>query len=816
GTFNQCAEYRQILVTPTTQSIGNLVDVRTEVYDPDGDPVTVGVQAVGACGNVQYVNGDTAASCEAVIDCEAVVNTVECTDVGLCQIIVALSDDGFTSCDGLLPDGSNNDAARRTIDVDCTIAQGCGNGQQDPGEDCDPPDGIFCDDNCQAIDPCAAPDACPEGDACNPVVCSANPDDNTAICEPDPGSAAGNKCSPPDDGFCDGLGNCVSCNVNADCPDDGNECTAEVCNEGSCESVPVLDGTLCNNDAGTCNAGVCELPLVCEYVQDFELLNQGSSTALSADGWLVFGNVFAPDGSFIYNYGPNPFPAPNGGPGFCGIDIGQGGPEQGAQQLVVYNDYNNTDHANGLIIEAIVFQERTIVAADVGTTISFSFDAKRGNINDPSGNSTALAFIKTINPNADFATTNFITEDTTNLPTTWGSFTISLPINAGLVGQILQFGAQSRATSYEGSGVFYDNMALCTAGGGGGEIDLRPLPEIYTTGKAINYSPYRAGGPGVGEMPSDAQVLEDLALLQSAGYNLLRLFGGDAVSEKIVSLAAANFPDMRFQQGLFLEGLAPGSAQENCDSPLNDSQVATAIRLANDYDNVVTVSVGNETSFYAAFMPLSCLEGYIIETRNNVTLPVTADDDYTFYANFFGRSPDNVLRLIDFVSIHTYPFLNYQQWDWRQEGVPAGPLRAEAMMNASLVKAQDNYQAVYNYRYLDALGRSVTIGESLPIVIGETGWKWRQTTPTQEIETYAANPVNARWYYDLMQGWEGAAGGPWTIFVFQTFDEAWKGTDDGWGFWDASRSPNYALCGTPAGFACNDPVYQGAGYYSSP
>ena len=41
GTFNQCAEYRQILVTPTTQSIGNLIDVATEVYDPDGDPITV-------------------------------------------------------------------------------------------------------------------------------------------------------------------------------------------------------------------------------------------------------------------------------------------------------------------------------------------------------------------------------------------------------------------------------------------------------------------------------------------------------------------------------------------------------------------------------------------------------------------------------------------------------------------------------------------------------------------------------------------------------------------------------------------------------
>jgi len=301
--------------------------------------------------------------------------------------------------------------------------------------------------------------------------------------------------------------------------------------------------------------------------------------------------------------------------------------------------------------------------------------------------------------------------------------------------------------------------------------------------------------------------------LQTAGYDLLRLFGADPVSEKILALAAQNFPEMRFQQGLFLEGLA-GPAAAECDSAINDSQVATAIRLANTYSSVVTVSVGNETSFFAPFMPLNCLEGYITETRNNVTQPVTADDDYTFYANFFGRSPDGVLRLIDFVSIHTYPFLNYQQWDWRQEGVPAGPLRAEAMMNASLAKAQDNYQAVYDYRYRDASGRTVTVGETLPIVIGETGWKWRQTTPTQEIETYAANPVNAKWYYDLMQGWEGSAGGPSTIFIFQTFDEAWKGTDDGWGFWDEFRTPNYALCGTPAGSACNDPLYEGAGYYS--
>jgi exo-beta-1,3-glucanase (GH17 family) len=753
GSFNQCAEYRQILVTPTTQAIGNLVDVRTEVYDPDGDDVTVGVQAVGACSNVEFSNGDTAASCETVSGCDAVVNTVECTDVGLCQIIVALSDDGFTSCNGLLPDGSNNNAARSTIAVGCTAAQGL----------------------CAGV-------TCPDAGECL-----------TNVCDP-----ADGQCKPQNDGIntgcdlggsagvCDGAGACVECNMDSQCG------AGETCVNNACEGAA----------------------LVCEYEQDFEGLGlpADDAAALTNDGWRIFANVFQPDGTtYIRGYGGGG--APNGGDGYSAVVAGEGGPDQGEQQLSIYGDYiNQPDQTAGNVIESNVYQERTIEAGDVGNTYTFTADFKRGNIE---GASTALAFIKTLNPAAGFETTNFITEDTTNADTNWNTLSIEITIDAGLVGQLLQYGFQNTSSNNQGSGIFYDNVSFCAPGGGGNPgIELRPLPEIYTTGNAINYSPYRAGGPGAGEVPSDADILEDLGHLQSAGYNLLRLFGGDAVSAKILELAAANYPEMRFQQGLFLEGLAPGPPADNCQSTLNDSQVATAIQLANTYSSVATVSVGNETSFYALFMPLNCLEGYITETRNNVTQPVTADDDYTFYANFFGRSPDEVLRRIDFVSIHTYPFLNYTQWDWQQLGVTAGPLRAEAMMNASLAKAQQNYQAVYDYRYRSASGVTVTVGASLPIVIGETGWKWRQTTPSQEIETYAANPVNAKWYLDLMRSWERSPGGPLTIFPFEAFDEAWKGTDDGWGFWDELRRPLYALCGTPAGAACNDPLYEGAGYYS--
>jgi len=190
------------------------------------------------------------------------------------------------------------------------------------------------------------------------------------------------------------------------------------------------------------------------YDQDFEALVQADPQALGNNGWKVFANVFSPDHSAYY-YGYGVFPAPNNSGGFCGIDLAGGG-AQGTQDMVVYSDYNNGDHANGNQIEANVFQEQVIGAGDVGSTWVFQFDAKKGNLESPT---TALAFIKTLNPAWGYATTNFITLDTTNLAGDWAAYTLTFTVNDPiLVGQILQFGFSSTAGNYKGSGVFYDNV----------------------------------------------------------------------------------------------------------------------------------------------------------------------------------------------------------------------------------------------------------------------------------------------------------------------------------------------------------------------
>jgi len=251
------------------------------------------------------------------------------------------------------------------------------------------------------------------------------------------------------------------------------------------------------------------------YSQNFESLVLADPAALSADGWVVYGNVFTP--ALVYLYGYGPFPAPNGGTAFCSIDTGQGGAEQGAQQLSVYSDYNNGDHANGNLVESNVYREQMIGAADVGDTWVFAFDAKLGNLVAPT---TAVAFIKTL-ALPSYTLTNFLTVNTTTIPSTWSNYSISIPIDAGLAGQILQIGFASTATNYVSSGVFYDNISWAVQSSTGvrdgsrqESLVLRAAPNPFAGSTRIDYATAQAG-------PADVSIYD------ITGRRVATIFRGD-------------------------------------------------------------------------------------------------------------------------------------------------------------------------------------------------------------------------------------------------------------------------------------------------
>jgi len=192
------------------------------------------------------------------------------------------------------------------------------------------------------------------------------------------------------------------------------------------------------------------------YSQDFESLNLSSPTALGDNGWKIFANVFDNSSNYLYGYGV--FPAPNGGSGFSSIATGEGGAAQGSQYLNGFSDYNNTDHGNNRFIEANVFQEQTISAADLGKVATFTFDYKASSQFGPAGSASALAFIKVLD-STNFSLLAFPTLVTTTASgSNWATGSVSLTIDNAWTGQILQFGFLNRATNYDPTGVYYDNI----------------------------------------------------------------------------------------------------------------------------------------------------------------------------------------------------------------------------------------------------------------------------------------------------------------------------------------------------------------------
>jgi hypothetical protein len=216
------------------------------------------------------------------------------------------------------------------------------------------------------------------------------------------------------------------------------------------------------------------------YEQNFDGLDAADSAALgtAGDGWLIFGLVFdgdpgaPPNGNFKFDYG-NVFPAPNGGPGFSAIASGEGqGSPETDQYLNIYSDYNCCQPGQGHFdqsapfdrVQSPVYQEQTIGAEDIGSTWYFSFDAKLPSSDGCSttATSTCVAFIKTIDPNAGFSETNFITFDASTLDdSSWSGHSLQIDLtNPALEGQLLQFGFQSVSEQFGNTGVYFDNLSF--------------------------------------------------------------------------------------------------------------------------------------------------------------------------------------------------------------------------------------------------------------------------------------------------------------------------------------------------------------------
>jgi len=293
-------------------------------------------------------------------------------------------------------------------------------------------------------------------------------------------------------------------------------------------------------------------------------------------------------------------------------------------------------------------------------------------------------------------------------------------------------------------------------------------------GNAICYSGYRQDqNPRTGVYPSHHEVKEDLLIL-AKNWDYLRLYDSSRHAEIVLDVIESESLDFKVMLGVDL-----GAELSNPECPWgadfseetlranradNDRQVDRAIELANRYpDSVFAVAVGNEAAveWTDHLVSVDRLIEHVRKVKRAVDQPVTSCDNYVPWTNKL----EPLAAELDFISIHTYP-----AWEHR------------TMVDA-VEYTQENYHSVQDH-YPDKL-----------VVITEAGWptasNGRGIKPGNASEKVQAQ------YYDELLAWTAEAN--ILTFVFEAFDEPWKGSADPlepekhWGLFTLDRSPKLVM-----------------------
>lgn len=296
---------------------------------------------------------------------------------------------------------------------------------------------------------------------------------------------------------------------------------------------------------------------------------------------------------------------------------------------------------------------------------------------------------------------------------------------------------------------------------------LEPLIGDQWVGNAVAYGPYREGqAPGV-KGPDDAELLEDLRII-AKHWNMIRLYGADGDTRRIVRLIDEHELPIKVIQGLWLEPEEGDSTKVEG----NIRQVLTGVELAHRYPDVVAaISVGNETQVFwsSHTMDPELLIRYLRAVRNNVTVPVTTADDYLYW-----NKPESkrIAQESDFVFTHIHPLWNGKTLDVAVEWIDQ------------------------IYRQLQELH------PEREIVIGETGWATdynsEKTGPGEQgtlVKGAVGLDAQAAFLADLDTWIESNRV---ITFLFEAFDESWKGGGESsppseiekhWGVFNEDRTP---------------------------
>lgn len=289
-------------------------------------------------------------------------------------------------------------------------------------------------------------------------------------------------------------------------------------------------------------------------------------------------------------------------------------------------------------------------------------------------------------------------------------------------------------------------------------------------GNAICYSGYREGQDPRREIyPSYEEVKEDLMIL-AQNWSFLRLYDSSKHAEIVLQVIRDEMLDFKVMLGV---DMAAELSNPNCpwgadfseetlraNRQTNSDNVDKLIGLALQYPDIAfAVSVGNEASveWTDHLVPVESLLAYTHRIKAAVPQPITFCENYVPWTTKLAP----LAAELDFISIHTYPVWEYQ-----------------AIENALDYTKQNYYAVAKNYPHKT-------------VIITEAGWptasNGRGIEPDNASEQFQAA------YYEQLMAWTTAE--KILTFVFEAFDEPWKGSPDPnepekhWGLFYVDRTP---------------------------
>ncbi|MFT5996691.1 MAG: exo-beta-1,3-glucanase (GH17 family) [Gammaproteobacteria bacterium] len=325
---------------------------------------------------------------------------------------------------------------------------------------------------------------------------------------------------------------------------------------------------------------------------------------------------------------------------------------------------------------------------------------------------------------------------------------------------------------------------------------------------AISYGAWRSDIREAGALvPTVAQQKEDMKILAAMGIKVLRTYntqnyiGLDGKSntenllEAIKQLKAedANF-EMYVMLGIWIDALNSFTDIEvihDQENEVNALEMAAGIKLAQDYPSIVKViAVGNEAMVHWA--PYHVTPAIILKHVNALQalkadgsiandIWITSSDNHASWGSL-GTGADNgynnddlkaLIAAVDFISLHTYPFHDtyYDEEFWLVPSAEAD-LTVKQKVDAAMIRAKN----VALKQTADAQAYMLALGIEKQIHIGETGWASVANVNYGDAGSKAANEYKQKAFSDATRTWSNKFGA--SLFLFQAFDEPWKGDAD--------------------------------------